>query len=476
MRNHSFFVQQPPLFSINWLEQIEEAMLRILEEVGIAVVDDAALERLSALKFQIKANRVFLKRKFVLEFLDAERKARGDKFAEGPQPISPEGFQIRLSVHDYPRHLHDIATDKIVPLTTERLIEAAKLVDVLSSRGIVSSPPGCPADVPPSLQPVMQYWVGATFSRQGRQPVDPKWAVALPYVMEMAEVLGNPFRQLNIWVFSPLTLGGESLRCAMKFKDRLSSVRVSDMPSVGCTAPINIGDAFALAAAEVIGSAILIKELFELPVKWRMQLCPIDLRTMAMVLGTPEAFLLALANSEVNAYFHGTRWYPAAADFHTNAKLPGAQACAEKASLMTVGALLGARRFGAAGTLSLDEVFSPEQLLYDLEIKDHVQRLVQGIDGDCLPERCLQDVSLAVKEGSFAALDSTLKAYRQIYWHPKLFSRQFLAAWEKEGAKTIRQKTHKMIRELLDQHEYRLEDELQKEIDRILARAKAELV
>jgi|GEM_PF-430659 len=479
--NHPVLVQRPALFSIGQLERMEEAAIRILEQVGIAVLDDTILKQLSSCGFPVKGNRVFIERELVREFLESERErssvgATHASPLHRPRPIEVHSSQIELSVLGYAQNVHDIETDKIVPFTTDRLIDATKLVDVLSSRGVLWSPPGCPVDVPPPLQPVVQYWVAAVYSRHGRHPVDPKSAETVPYIMEMAEILGHPMRSLPVYVFSPLSLSGESFKCVLKFKEKLSSVSVSDMPSVGCTVPINIGDAFALSAAEVIGSAILVREITGLPVRWSFRPCPIDLRSMAMVLGSPEDFLLQLASSEVNAYFHGTSWYPAAASVHTNAKLPGAQACAEKASLMTAGALLGARWFGYAGTLSLDEVFSPEQCLYDVEIKDHVQRIVQGIDGHCDPERCLRDVREALKERGFVALDTTLEEYRSVYWFPKLFERQFLAAWQGEGSVTIRERAHEMIRELLDKHDYELESELRSELDRILARARAELL
>lgn len=476
MSSRSFIVQRSSFFSIDQLERIEEAMLRILEKVGIAVLDEDLLEQLKSCKFQTRDNRVFIDRKRILRFLDAERKSNDDKFSEGPQPMESEDSQIYLYVSPYPQHLHDIETDQIVPFTTEKLIAATKLVDVLSNRGILSSPPGCPADVPPSLQPIMQYWVAATYSRNGRHPVDPKSEESLPYIIEMAEALENPLRHLPVYVFSPLTLGGESLKCVLKFKDRLSAVTVSDMPSLGCTSPIRIGDAFALAAAEVIGSAVLMKELIDLPIYWSVRLCPIDLRSMSMVLGSPEDFLLQLGNAEINAYFHGERWYPAAGNIHTNAKLAGAQACGEKSSLMTAGALLGTRRFGVAGTLSLDEVFSPEQLLYDIEIKDHVQQIIKGIEGECNPELCLEEVIEGVRQRGFAGLETTLNTYGDLYWHPSLFERQFLPQWKEKGAQTIRQKAHATIRELMSQHDYELEPKIQKELDKILACAKANFI
>lgn len=446
-------------------------MLRILETVGIAVLDDDLLGRLRSLGFQVKdGNRIVIRRHLAEAFLSAERERNGGQFSDRPSTPAADRSEIRVSVSPYPQRVHDLETDRIVPFNTARLVEATRLLEALGLPG----PPGCPTDVPPPLQPIVQYWVAATNSRQ-RCPVDPKSLESFPYVMEMADILGCPLQSLPIYVFTPLTLGSESLACVLKFRDRLSSVSVSDMASLGCATPINVGDAFALCVAEVVGSALLLGEIIDLPIRWSVRLCPIDLRSMAMVLGSPEDFLLQFANTEVNAYFHGASWSPAIGGIHTNAKLPDAQACAEKASLMTTGALLGARYFGSAGTLSLDETFSAEQLLYDLEIRDHVQRLVQGIDGRCDPEECLKEVAEGVRQKSFAGLESTQRNYRRVYWHPNLFNREFSATWEAAGARALRDDARARIRELLGRYEYELEPVLHRELDRVLDRARTQL-
>ena len=95
------------------------------------------------------------------------------------------------------------------------------------------------------------------------------------------------------------------------------------MPSAGMTAPIQMGDAFAQAAAEVIGPAILLQDLLEIPVTWGVDLFAADLPTMMMTFGSPESYLLQLASAEVNAYLHGRAWQPWAANLHTGAKCPG---------------------------------------------------------------------------------------------------------------------------------------------------------
>lgn len=461
--------QRNAIFSIEQLERIKKSAIHIAEDIGIAVLDEDLRQKLASSGLKVKNERVFVPRELFQGIIKSNQ-------SHNPQPVKISSSILDLSVLTYPQHVHDIETDKILPFTTQRLIETTKLLDVLSSRGVVWSPPGCPVDVPPPIQPVVQYWIGAVYSRNGRHPVDPKSNESIPYIMEMGEVMGHPIRHLPIYVFSPLKLVSESLRCVLKFRDKLSGVSVGDMTSVGCTVPINIGDAFAVALAEVVGSAVLVRELVDLPVSWGIRLCPMDMHSMAMVLGSPEDLLLQFACSEVNAYFHGSSWYPSVSGAHTNAKLPGPQACIEKASIMTTGALLGARHFGYAGNLSLDEVFSPEQLLYDIEIKDQVQRLVSGIDVDCDMERCLNDVRESLKYGSFIALSSTAEKHRDVYWYPRLFERQFLSAWIGEGAITIRKKAHDMIRELVSKHDYELEPELRKELDRIVAKAKSDML
>ncbi len=465
-----FGIKREPIFSISQLERIQESMIRILTEIGIKVYQENLKEIIKQKGFIFRGDRVIFERYEILSFLDEERTRNGNAF--GQAEFVPTFKPLTMDVSPYPQNVHDFETDKIIPFTSDRLIEATKLVDVLSERGIIASAPGCPVDVPPDIQPVKQYWIGATYSRYGKHPVDAKALKPMRYVMEMADVLGHPIKGLPIYVFSPLNLGSESLNCVLEFRDRLDHVSVSDMLSVGCAGPIRLGDTFAMASAEVIGSAMIVREVTGLPVHWGIRICPFDMRNLSMVLGSPEDFLFMLANSEVNAFLHGTKWWQSIGYTHTTAKLPGAQASAEKASLMTIGAIMGARHFSSAGTLSLDEVFSAEQLVIDCDIKDHVQRFILGLDVDCDPDSCVEEVKKGLDRG-FVGLETTLDYYKKQYWHPILFERGFLPKWIGDGCPDIREKARKMVKEMIKRHSYQLESDLQKEIDKIYAYAEA---
>lgn len=467
-----FGVKREPIFSISQLERIQDAMIRILHEIGIKIHQEKLREIAKQKGFKLKGDRVVFDREEILSFLEAERSKNGNNF--GQSEFVPSYKPLTMDVSPYPQNVHDFDTDKIVPFTSDRLIEATKLVDVLSERGVIASAPGCPIDVPPDIQPVKQYWIGATYCRYGKRPVDAKAIKPMRYVMEMADALGHPIKGLPVYVFSPLNLGSESLDCVMEFRDRLDHVGVSDMLSVGCAGPIRLGDTFAMASAEVIGSAIIVREITGLPVYWSIRICPFDMRNLSMVLGSPEDFLFMLANSEVNGFLHGTRWWQSAGYTHTTAKFPGAQASAEKASLMTIGALMGATHFSSGGTLSLDEVFSAEQLVIDCDIKDHVQRFILGLDVDCDPNLCVEEVKKGLDRG-FVGLDTTLDYYKKQYWHPHLFERSFLPKWIGDGCPDIRKKAQKMVKELISRHDYQLESDLQREIDKIYAYAESNI-
>ncbi|MEW6749430.1 MAG: trimethylamine methyltransferase family protein [Candidatus Latescibacterota bacterium] len=465
-----FALRREPFFCPGELEAMEQVVLRLLAEVGLAVVDEDLRRTLAGAGHRLAGQRVLLSQRRVTAFLHKERQANGNAFACGPLP--PESDRpLGLGVLPYPQWVHDLATDRLVPFTRQRLAQATRLLHGLGIPGV----PGCPTDAAPALQPIEQYFISATQSRLGRLPVDPKSLESLPYVMEMAEVLGHPVRSLPVYVFSPLTLCGESLRCARAVRDRIAQVAVSDMAATGSSVPVRFAHALALAAAEVIGAAILVQEALELPVAWGIRVCPADLRSLAMVLGSPEDLLLALAGAEVDAFFHGTRWAPGAATLHTMAKMPGPQSCAEKASLMTAGALLGARHFGHAGALSLDETFSSEQLVYDVEVRDHVQRLLAGCAADMDVESCLAEAREGVQAGSFAGLESTAQAHRRVLWYPRLFERRFLAPWLAQGQPDARQRAHTLVAETLARHDFELDADLRHPLEGILARARQAL-
>ena len=156
-------------------------------------------------------------------------------------------------------------------------------------------------------------------------------------------------------------------------------------------------------------------------------------------------------------------------------KLPDSQAAAEKAAIMTLGAFLGVRHFGAAGTLSLDEIFSPEQLLIDIETRDWVQRAVRG---QHLGEDEAADWMAEIKAGitrSFFGLDSTLDYHKLHTWYPRRFERAAIGPWLRAGQPLASERLRDEVRSLIGAHDYELDADRREQIEEIYLSAQQAL-
>jgi len=465
-----FHVTREKLLSPDEAARIHALALRILDEIGIEVCDADALRTLETRGFRTARGRVFIDASVAEAYVDTMRGWIGPPAEHAPAPSGP----LTLSVSSYALHLHDLDTDSIVPMTLPRLTDMCKLVDTLAGQGVVNAPPGIPIEVHPDLQPLAQYLIAATTARQGASPVDPTSAHTVNALLDMAEVMERPIRGLPIYIPTPLRFGGESLDVVMACRDRLEEIWVSSMPSTGATAPLQPFGALALAAAETLGGAVLAHELTDKRAKFGVGLFPFDLRAGAMVFGSPENMLFHLLCQDFST-FYGWDWSPAPTNIHVMAKRPDAQAAAEKAAIMALGAALGARHFSCAGILSLDEIFSPEQLLLDCEIRDWVARSVQGValgEGDV--NDWLAEIRAGVQRG-FMGLDSTLDHYKEQMWYPRRFERRAIGPWLEEGQPHLAKRLRAEVRARIARHDFELDHARRAALERIYRAAEAKV-
>ncbi len=456
------------LISLDQAARVHELAKRILQEIGLEIRHAETLERLRAEGFRVSDGRVFFEPATVDEYVDEMRRWISSR----PAPSSvPDDGQLTLKVSTYSLYVHDIETDRVVPYTTDRLIEMCKLIDTVADEGVYGAPPGIPTDVHPDLQPVAQYRIAALYARQGASPVDPTSARTVNYLLDMAEVMGRPIRSLPIYVPTPLRLGGESLDVVLACADRLSHISVSSMPSTGATAPIHPFGALALAAAELMGGMVAVRVLTGKPTSFAVGIFPFDLRAGSMVFGAPENMLFQMLCADFNR-FYGWARDRVPNNIHVMAKLPNTQSAAEKAAIMALGAFLGARYFSCAGTLSLDEIFSPEQLLVDCEIRNWVQRAIQGVwMGEEAVNDWLAEVQTGVQRG-FMALDSTLDHYQRHMWYPQRFQRSFVGPWLADGQPHLSDRLRDEVRRRIAAHDFELDTDRCREIERIYQAAR----
>ncbi|MGQ9681655.1 MAG: trimethylamine methyltransferase family protein [Anaerolineae bacterium] len=443
-------------------QHIHETALRILGRVGLYVPDDGLRQRAAQAGIDVRGERAYPRPEMVQRHVQAYRQQ-----LQGRRVEAVDQRILHLHPSTYHHHLLELDSGTPVPYTEESLVQMARLTDTLQDRGVAGVVPGFPPGVPAVLQPLLQYRLGAENLRAGPELSGVTSPELMEYLFDMAEVMERPIRHLPVYVYSPMRLCGESLDLVLHFEPRLEGVHVSSMPAAGATAPMEPFGALAMAAAEVLGSFALLREVTDLDVGFSVAAFPFDLRAMTMVFGTPENLLLRLACADLNAYYgHDPAGSRGLGEIYVMAKLPDAQAAAEKASLMTAAALLGERWFSGAGALCMDDLFSPVQLLIDCEVRDHVQRLIAGLDVRASDTDWAEIVEQGCREG-FAGLESTAAHFRRLSWFPILFDRGPFGAWLQEQGPDLVGRARALCHQSFLHHDFELDIIKRRELQRL---------
>jgi trimethylamine:corrinoid methyltransferase-like protein len=80
----------------------------------------------------------------------------------------------------------------------------------------------------------------------------------------------------------------------------------------------------------------------------------------------------------------------------------------------------------------------------------------------------LFDAIAKIKPGeSFLEHPSTFKHYRTLYWDPNVFLQSNLGQWQEMGSKSFVQIANERAKRLLKEHEYEIEPEKKRELDKV---------
>ncbi|MGQ9515468.1 MAG: trimethylamine methyltransferase family protein [Thermoproteota archaeon] len=430
---------------------MHEKSLEILDRIGIQVSNEVLIDRIKGHRgFEFENRRIKIK-SYVIEDLVRELKKR----RKGKHVEDEEVTIISLG---YPgcSNILDLETDRIEPLTKDRLIEATKLIDSLYEWGVRGEAPGAPVDIPPKLRRIAQCMIGYEYCRSARPAPFESYEEAV-YIKRMAEVMGHSFG-IPIYVVSPLRLEGISVDRAIPFleKGECEWISVSSMPLAGSTAPVYPIGAFIQGISEALGGYAILHEAYpRVPIGFGINAYHFDMHYGNIVIGSPEQTLMDLFSIALGMYYGGELY--GSRSLRTMAKRVDVQAQVEKASSATVGVLTGPGTFIHGGELSIDEIFSPVQLVLDCEIARYLTRLAKGLEfTEDQMELSLKAIERCAPKGYYFTDETTRKDHRRIFWTPNLFDDSLLRT-SKEGIDIIK-KAKETCREKIAQHDYILEE------------------
>jgi len=124
--------------------------------------------------------------------------------------------------------------------------------------------------------------------------------------------------------------------------------------------------------------------------------------------------------------------------------------------------------------LSIDEVFSPLQLVIDCEIARYLTKMARGLEftQDQI-ERSMQTITSCAAKGQYLTHRSTLMDHRRIYWNPSLFDYSLLRTSKVDM--DIIEKAKEICRRRIQEHEYQLEEKKRRKLIEIYKRASGNL-
>jgi trimethylamine--corrinoid protein Co-methyltransferase len=276
------------------------------------------------------------------------------------------------------------------------------------------------------------------------------------HTVEMASVLfdrdikGWPVTLGLINSLSPLGYNVEMLEALVEYARWGQPLVLAALMMAGATGPITLAGILAVQTAELLAGIVLTQLINPgTPVIFGSTSTNIDMRSGALVIGSPELSQLIVAQAQLARYYGLPSRSGGAL---TDASYPDAQAGFE--SMMS---LLTAVNAGVdfvlhtGGILSSYLAFSYEKFVLDDEMCGMVRRLHRGIA--VTPETLAYEVAAHVGPGgNFLMEMHTVERCRTEFWEPQICDRDGLDAWMQAGKLTAVDRARQRWQRLVAEH------------------------
>ncbi len=461
------------------MERIWQAALRIWARVPLrAPGTDEFMQALRDFGCEIDGDRIGFPadvREHTLARIDELRESRGPA-----RPAVVESEQVFYQTNGQAFYCCDFETERLRAATTADLEQWCHVCDCYPEMGR-GHPTFIPQDVPRASSDVHTF---ATVILNSSRPclVSVYNADMLPYFIELQAICdgsveavrANPVFNTLCYVNSPFMISREAIDIGMRARELLGlPFRLSSMPVMGTAAPVTIAGTLALATAECLACNAVTLALDDRLSGWTETPVGFDMRAGASTANGPDVQLLRLAARQMAAYVFGGE-YTALAGLGTTAKVPCAQAVLDKGLDAMWGLCAGMRSFASLGILAASDVASITQLMVDLEMVGHLQRLARGVVAD--DEHIAEPLSseVAPRGAYFLEQEHTARHFRDELWLPELMDRRTPMAWAADPMDMLDAARAK-ARRVLEQAENRspLSDEQRRQVSAIVAEADA---
>ncbi|MDD2497187.1 MAG: trimethylamine methyltransferase family protein [Desulfitobacteriaceae bacterium] len=359
------------------------------------------------------------------------------------------------------------------------LADNTRLADALDYINIIS--PLFPRDVP---QEIILTVETATLLRNSTKPfsICIESSRELKYILDVliavagseAQLREKPLATLPISPLSPLDYGLHPAEALLDVADAGLPLGIEPCPQMGATGPMTLVGTVAMHNAEML-AGVIAAQLYKpgSPVTMSSRATFMDMRSGLGLWAMPE---LGLAGAALN---HLSRYYNvpcAPGGFSGASKVADMQSGYEHLYNSLLEALAGSDIVGSAGSLDNALISCYVMLVLDNEISSVVQRTLREyeVSEDTLAVDVIKEI--IETKSNFLQHKHTRKYLRAgELWVPSISERGTFEQWAAKGEK-IEEKARSRAKQILATYQVEpLSPEADKEIDRVLERAKKEL-
>ncbi len=463
------------------INTIHEASMTLLEEQGIEVLGDMALDLFRNAGADVSdSGMVRMDRHLVMEAISTAPETFTVTPRNADNALHVGGNVINFGMVSGPPNVHDCINGRRMGNIADfkNLIRFGQFFNVITFFGNQAT---APTDLPPNNRHLDTLMASITLSDKaffsvgigGARSLDAANMCAIARGMSLEDLANSPSAMTNININSPRKLDDSMAYGAMQLAALNQPVTVTPFTLMGAMTPATLGGAFVQQNAEaLLGIALLQLTRPGAPSIYGGFTSNVDMRSGAPAFGTPENSLANLAGGQLARYYklpHRTSACNASnavdvqATYETQMALWG--------SVMGHGNLI----YHTAGWLEGGLVASFEKVITDCEMLQHMAQFLKPLKID------LEEIGLSAMEevgpgGHFFGCEHTMSRYKEAFYQPFLSDWQNHENWVSAGSKDATQRATEIWPKILEEFEPPpLDAAIVEELEAYVAHRKEEL-
>ena len=446
------------VFSGDELDSIHHATLEVLQQTGLKVKNNEALEIFHGSGASVQRKKGYGIVRIPPHIVeDCIRWAPSTVVYHGRDPENDfvaELKRVTLTNGGGCVKIIDLSTMECRKTVKKDCEEIGLICDYLNEMEVFQRP--CiPSDVPPQTYPLhaleailtnssKHTFIGAHNARTLVKMVE----LAAECVGGMDNFKRRPIFTVSAPPTSPLSLLVESCEVVIEAARRGVGLALCPAALAGATAPATLAGTLVTTNAEVLGGLVLAQLCTKgTPCTYGNTSTVMDMRTGCASLGAPELGLIASGAAKLAQFY---RLPCRVGGGISGSKIPDAQAAYETAVNALTAALAGANVIFGAGGLDQLLTFDYAKLVMDVELIGMIKKVISGID--VTDEAIALDVIHQLgPAGEFLSHDHTYDHMKEMS-RGTLFDRNTRDFWIAAGGKDLTERAYEMARYILGHH------------------------